>query len=301
MPEILQRRVSVILVVLAVLAAVLTAQTVPAPPPPGAARGGQTAPAPPSRFSTAYPERPPADPAVVERGKALFGVNCTFCHGADARGGSGGPSLIRSQTVLNDKNGELIAPVVQKGVPEKMPPLPLSNEQVSEIAAFIHSFRVSGYDSSRQRPPSIVVGDAKAGEAYFTAKCASCHSVSGDLKGIGARFGDPRQMQQYWLMPGPGGRGPGGGGGGGAAASTLKPTTVTVTLPSGQTAEGRLLRIDDFLVTLLDADGIQRSFRREGDAPKVEVHDPLKPHKDLLPVYTDKNIHDVTAYLVTIK
>jgi small nuclear ribonucleoprotein (snRNP)-like protein len=207
--------------------------------------------------------------------------------------------------VLNDKNGELITPLVQKGVSDKMPPLPLSAEQVTDIAAFIHSFKVSGYDSSRQRPLSIVVGDAKAGEVYFNAKCGSCHSVAADLKGIGARFADPRVMQQYWLMPGGGGRGPGGGGGGagggGAGASTLKPTTVTVTLPSGQTAEGRLVRIDDFLVILADADNVQRSFRREGDTPKVEIHDPLKPHKDLLPVYRDKDIHDVTAYLVTIK
>jgi mono/diheme cytochrome c family protein len=235
---------------------------------------------------------------MVERGKALYGVNCTFCHGADARGGSGGPSLIRSQVVLNDKSGELITPLVQKGVADKMPALPLSTEQVSDIAAFIHSFKVSGYDSSRQRPPSIVVGDAKAGEAYFNAKCGSCHSVTGDLQGIGARFRDPRAMQQYWLMPGSGRGGPGGGG---APASTLKPTTVTVTLPSGQTAEGRLVRIDDFLVILADADGVQRSFRRDGETPKVEVHDPLKPHKDLLPVYRDKDSHDVTAYLVTIK
>lgn len=277
------------------------AQQPAAPPPQGIARPGATAPAPPSRFSTAYPERPPADPAVVERGKALYGVNCTFCHGADARGGSGGPSLIRSQVVLNDKNGELITPLVQKGVSDKMPPLPLTAEQVSDIAAFIHSFKVSGYDSSRQRPPSIVVGDAKAGEVYFNAKCGSCHSVTGDLQGFSTRFRDPRAMQQYWLMPGAGGRGPGGGGGGAAPPSTLKPTTVTVTLPSGQTAEGRLVRIDDFLVILADADGYHRSFRRDGETPKVEVHDPLKPHKDLLAGYRDKDIHDVTAYLVTIK
>ncbi len=269
----------------------------PAAPPQGGAHP-TTPPAPQSRFATAYPERPPADPAVVQRGKALFGINCTFCHGADARGGSGGPSLIRSQVVLNDKNGELITPLVQKGVSDKMPALPLTAEQVSDIATFIHSFKVSGYDSSRQRPLSIVVGDAKAGEVYFNAKCGSCHSVAGDLQGIGARFADPRAMQQYWLMPGSGAR---GGPGGAAQPTTLKPTTVTVTLPSGQTAEGRLVRIDDFVVILADADNIQRSFRREGDTPKVDVHDPLKPHKDLLPVFRDKDIHDVTAHLVTIK
>ena len=273
----------------------------PAPPGPqagrGGARGGQG-----GGPAAAYPQRPPADPAVVERGKALYGVNCTFCHGAEARGGSGGPSLIRSAIVLNDKNGELIAPLVQNGIPDRgMPKLPLTTEQVSDIAAFIHSFRVGGYDISRQRPPSIVVGDAKAGEAYFNAKCGSCHSVTGDLKGFGAKFADPRTLQQTWLMPGGGGRGGGGGFGGPPPATNVPPTTVTVTLPSGQLVEGRLVRIDDFLVTLADAEGAQRTFRRDGETSKVEVHDPLQPHRDLLWTYTDKDIHNVTAYLVNVK
>ena len=78
--------------------------------------------------------------------------------------------------------------------------------------------------------------------------------------------------------------------------------TATVTLPSGETVEGRLVRIDDFLVTLALADGTHRArFRRDGDVPKVEVQDPMKAHRDLLAVYTDKDMHDVTAYLVTLK
>ena len=64
---------------------------------------------------------------------------------------------------------------------------------------------------------------------------------------------------------------------------------------------GTLGRIDDFIVTLTQKDGSPRSIRRDGDTPKVEVHDPLQPHKDLFRVYADKDIHDVTAYLVTIK
>lgn len=265
-------------------------------PVPDGAHGGQP-PAPPpaqtSRFATAFPQHTPADAAAIERGKALWGVNCAFCHGSDARGGEGGPSLIRSAIVLKDEHGELMAPIGQSGVADKMPKFPLSTEQVSDIAAFVHSFRVSGYDASRRKPPSIVVGDAKAGETYFQAKCASCHSVAGDLRGFAAKFGDPRAMQQNWLMP--------GGGRGGAGALGVSPTTVTVTLPSGQKMEGRLVRIDDFSVTLAAADSVQHTFRREGDTPKVEVHDPLQPHKALLPVYTDKDIHNLTAYLVTLK
>ncbi|HYP15306.1 MAG TPA: cytochrome c, partial [Bryobacteraceae bacterium] len=107
------------------------------------------APAKPAvRRPPAFPERPPADPAVLERGKAIYGVHCTFCHGADARCGSGGPNLIRTAIVLNDKNGELIGPVIREGR-EGMPKFDLTPTQISDIAAFIHSFRVGGYDISR--------------------------------------------------------------------------------------------------------------------------------------------------------
>jgi hypothetical protein len=86
-----------------------------------------------------------------------------------------------------------------------------------------------------------------------------------------------------------------------ASSTVIPPTTVTVTLDSGQKIEGRLARMDDFLVTLIDSDGNQKTFPRKGDQPRVEVHDPLQGHLDLLPAYTDKNIHDVTAYLATLK
>jgi cytochrome c oxidase cbb3-type subunit 3 len=143
---------------------------------------------------------------------------------------------------------------------------------------------------------NVVVGDAEAGMEFFSTRCASCHSATGDLKGIASRIEDPKTLQQTWIMPNGGGRG-----GRGASTVNVPPTTVTVTLASGQKVEGRLGRIDDFLVTLTDAEGKLRSFPRSGDHPHVEVHEPMQPHLDLLPVYTDKEIHDVTAYLVTLK
>jgi len=280
-----------------IAAASLFAQAPPQTPAPGAPpaapaggrRGG-------GGFGAAFPQRPPADPAVVERGKAIYGVNCNFCHGSDARGGEGGPNLLRSELVLNDKNGELIAPVVLNGRNE-MPAIKLSREQIADVAAYIHSFRVGGYDASRMVPPSILVGDAKAGEAAFQTKCASCHSATGDLKGIASKITDPKTLQNAFVMPGGGGR----GGRGGGSGLTIKPTTVTVTQPSGQKVEGRLVRIDDFIVILADNDGTQRTIWRDGDTPKVEIHDPLKPHRDMLPTYTDREIHDITSYLVTLK
>src|SRR5262245_58327629 len=167
----------------------------------------QTPSGPPVRRGPAasFPQRPPADPAVLERGKALYGVNCNFCHGSDARGGEGGPNLLRSEVVLNDQKGELIAPVVQNGRGE-MPKINLTGEQVSDIAAFIHGFRVGGYDVSRMTPPSILVGDAKVGEAVFKTNCSACHSVSGDLKGLASKIADPKTLQNTFLMPGRVGR-----------------------------------------------------------------------------------------------
>ena len=247
------------------------------------------------RPADSYPQRPPAPAAVVERGKALYGVNCNFCHGSDARGGEGGPNLLRSELVLNDRNGELITPVVRGGRGE-MPKLDLTAEQISDIAAYIHSFKVAGYDAARMTPPSILAGDATAGEAYFKATCASCHSVTGDLKEIASKFPESKALQNAFLMP-PRAR----AGRGGSATLETTGATVTVTTASGQKTEGRLRRIDDFIVTLVENDETVRTFRRDGDNPKVEVHDPAKPHKDLLPVYTDKDIHDLTSYLVTLK
>jgi mono/diheme cytochrome c family protein len=249
------------------------------------ARGGRGA-----SITNGYPTRPPADPAVLDRGKMLYGTNCAFCHGNDARGGDGGSNLLRSEIVLNDKDGELIGDILRNGV-SSMPKFDLNKEQVSDVAAFIHNFRVGGYDISRLRPETIVVGNAKSGEAYFKAKCASCHDTAGDLKGFAARIGDSRVMQQTWLLPGARGTRP-----------TKAPSTkVVVTLASGQQLEGELVRIDDFIVTLTGADATQYTVRRNGTTPKVEVRDPVQAHKDLLRSYTDKDIHNVTAYLESLK
>ncbi len=293
----MRRTILAAAVVAAMVAGVrVHAQAPAASAPPAAGRGGankQTAA--PARGGggggAAYPQRTP-EAAAVARGKAVYDVNCGFCHGEDARGGDNGPNLIRGEVVMNDQNGETIGKVLATGrLAEGMPKFDFTAAQVADVSAFLHSFRVGGYDASRNRPPTMVTGDAKAGEAYFKSKCSACHSATGDLKGIGTRITDGRTLQQRWLMPTGGGRGGGQG----------TPTTVTVTPTSGQKVEGRLGRIDDFIVTLTEADGTPRTFKRDGDSPKVEVHDPAAPHKELLKTYSDKDIHDVTAYMVTLK
>jgi cytochrome c oxidase cbb3-type subunit 3 len=282
----------------------VAAQAPPAQAPQGPPAGG--------RSGQAFPKtmRPPADPAVVERGTTLYGINCRLCHGADLRGGDmGGINLLRSQLVLKDEDGELILPVVKggrnnPGMPP-MPPIPLPDDDIKAIATYIHSVMAKspGQGGPPPGPPvvlNIVVGNAAAGEKYFAANCASCHSATGDLQALATRYPEPMQLQNTWVA----GRAAGGRGGRGEAAAparTPKPVTVVVTIASGERVEGRLDRIDDFIVILTQADGTQRSFGRTGAIPQVQITDPQAGHKQLWVKLTDKDMHDVTAYLVTLK
>ena len=252
-------------------------------------------------------QRALADPAVIAKGKQLFTTNCVSCHGADLRGGvTGGPNLLRSGTVLMDQHGELILPIVRGARAERgMPPLPIPDDDVIAIAEYIHSVVASARGQgappeSENPPPNALVGDAKAGEVYFKANCTSCHSPSGDLTGIGTRLDEAKALQNYWVVGGGGGGGRGGRGGP-SAPSERRRVTATVTLPNGEKVQGQVLRLDNFFVTLLLDDGRQRTIRREGDLPKVDVKDPLEYHKKLPAILTDKDMHDVTAYLATLK
>jgi cytochrome c oxidase cbb3-type subunit 3 len=212
----------------------------------------------------------------------------------------GGPNLLRSQLSLSDLDGEKIVPVIQGSLQKSgMPAIPMSPEDAKAVAAYVRSVLATiggqGKPPSSQEPPSILVGNAAEGQAYFATKCASCHSATVDLAGIATKYADPKMLQNAWVAGGPRGRG------GPPPDSPRRTVTVSVTEAGGKTTEGRLLKIDHFLVTLELPDGTQRSFRRDGDVPKVVVNDPITAHRELLPVYSDKDIHNVTAYLVTLK
>jgi cytochrome c oxidase cbb3-type subunit III len=238
---------------------------------------------------------------MIARGKTLYEINCRLCHGADLRGGEqGGSNLLRSAVALNDVAGELLQPVIREG--RKNPGLPsmpatdLSSDDIRAIAEYIHSVLALGQRQGGPPPGppaalNVLVGDANAGRVYFDAKCAGCHSATGDLRGIASRITSAMQLQNTWVAGGTGARGGGG----------TTPVTATVTLRSGQKFEGRVIRSDEFIIALALEDGTSRSFRRDGEVPKVEIHNPREGHMKLLPAYTDKDIHDVTAYLVTLK
>lgn len=209
----------------------------------------------------------------------------------------GGPNLLRSMLSLSDRDGEKIVPVILNGVQGGMPPIPMSAGDAKAVASYVRSVLGTiggqGKPPSEQAPPSILVGNAEAGKVFFDSKCAGCHSATDDLKGIATKISDPKMLQNTWVAGARGGRG--------GARSTAKSVTVAVTPKAGKTVEGRLIRMDDFVVTLEMPDGSARSFGREGDSPKVVVNDPLSGHRALLPVYSDKDMHSVTAYLVTLQ
>src|SRR5213596_2766606 len=256
-------------------------------------------PAPAQTRPPDYPERPPAPAEQVARGQQIFRSNCSFCHGSDARGGETGPNLVRDEVVLRDQQGELMTPIVQNGIPAQgMPKFTLSAADVAAIAAWLHSQPLS--DRGAPSTLDILVGNAKEGEAYFNGAghCTQCHSVTGDLAGIGARY-EPKTIQNLIVS---GGRGRSFGRRRAApVVPKVPPTSVTVTLPSGQTIAGDLDHISAFVVALREPDGTYRSFARHDSIPKVVVTNPLQRHIDMLPQWRDSDIHNLTAYLVTLK
>lgn len=268
----------------------------PGPPiPPGTGGPGGTTQA--TRMQDFLAIGAPPDPAAVARGKNLFVGTCGFCHGANAKGGESGPDLVRSVLVLHDQNGDKIGPVVHGGRPGKgMPAFPnITDAQISDIAAFLKSRYQAAANRGAYQIQNINTGDPKAGEAYFKEKCSSCHSPTGDLAGIANKF-EPDGLQNRFLYPRAHGRR--------AAAETPQGAVsqVTVTVPSGEKFSGVLDHLDDFNVALTDSSGVYHSWPLGGDNNiKVDVNDPLAAHLELLKHYTNADMHNILAYLETLK
>jgi cytochrome c oxidase cbb3-type subunit 3 len=250
---------------------------------------------PPAVAGPDFP-RPPGDPAAIARGKQTFGINCAFCHGASARGGEKGPNLLRSPILLNDQHGELIAAIVSNGRPDRgMPKFNLSFDTIADIGAYLHSIDVEAAAAATFDPRSVLVGNAAAGKVYFNGKgqCTACHSIDKDLAGIGSKY-DPPHLQDMIFTAGATGIF-------GEPSATAPPSIVRVEMPSGASIKGRLIELDDFFVVLLDDDGHRRTIRRDGDAPRIQVDNPLQAHLDLVRNWEDRDLHDLTAYLATLR
>jgi mono/diheme cytochrome c family protein len=238
------------------------------------------------------------DPDAANRGRTLYIAQCITCHGPKARGTEQGADLVRSVIILRDRYGSEIGPFLQKGHPTQsgVSSSTFTRAQIVDLSHFLHqkvedTLRTGPYN----KVLNVLTGDPKAGKAYFNGagKCSTCHSPTGDLAGIASKF-EPPVLQLKTVFPETVAFGRH------AVAGTKKPVTVTVTTASGETVSGVLLEMDDFNVALRDASGQYRSFQRTPEV-KVQKHDPYAAHIALLDQYTDKNIHDVVAYLETLK
>jgi cytochrome c oxidase cbb3-type subunit III len=225
------------------------------------------------------------DPAI-ERGHKQFGQACGFCHGADATGARG-PDLVRSTLVAHDVKGDLIGEVIRRGRPDKgMPAMPMTDAQVSDIAAFLHTRAAEALSSSGlpnvYPVEKLLTGNAEAGKTFFNGPggCNSCHSPTGDLAKVAQKY-SPIELEAHMLYP------------------DGRHTTVVVTLPSGEEIKGPLAQADDFVVSLHDASGWYRSFSR--DQVKVELQDPLDAHRELLSKLAQADVHNLFAYVNTLK
>jgi cytochrome c oxidase cbb3-type subunit 3 len=238
-----------------------------------------------------------ADPMAAEsaqQGKRLFQQSCAMCHGSEAKGGSG-PNLIESSLVRHDEGGDLIGKVIREGISgQGMPSFAgFHSDQVADLVAFLHAAvkasdrRSAGEVAGGSSLQGLLTGNAELGKKYFDGpgKCATCHSPAGDLHGVAGKY-SPLELMTRILYP------------------PVKSKSCVVVLPSGETVKGQLLHEDAFYVALLDETGAYRSFQRTGQRNEhvtVTMADPLQGHMELLHRYTDKDIHDVFAYLETMR
>jgi mono/diheme cytochrome c family protein len=232
-------------------------------------------------------DRQKVDPASAQRGRAVYAAQCINCHGSTAKGGPNGPDLIRSTAVLRDRLGSHIGPAIRA-----TPAAHQASATAAEIVDLSHFLRDRVEAIARNRTPTapidVLTGDPEAGRVYFNGagRCNTCHSPTGDFADLRSRTPDALTLQQRFLFP--------------SLVRSTKQVEVTVTPSNGAPVSGTLVRLDNFTVALRDGSGDYRSFTRVPGV-RVEVRDPLAAHRELLDQYTDDAIHDVVAYLWTLK
>lgn len=227
------------------------------------------------------------DKAAAARGEPLFQQNCAFCHGPKARGATG-PGLITSDEVLGDDHGERLVAFLKKGRPQKGMPgfAALTDAQLTDIAEFMHLQVELVANRGAYHVLNIVVGDPVKGKSYVAAHCMSCHTAE-TFAHLGSKFRSPDQLQRGWIWPS-------------RSANPALAITATVTMPDGGTVAGRVTQISDFKLTLVDQAGQAHAIDLENKA-KVAIKDPLAAHREMIMTLTNRDMHDVTAYLDSLK
>jgi mono/diheme cytochrome c family protein len=225
------------------------------------------------------------DAEAASRGMPVYQANCGFCHGPLGRGAEG-PSLIYSELVLKDQHGSVIAEFLKSGRPEKGMPAfaTLNDEQRKDIAEFLRQQIEDVANRGTYQVKNILLGDPKKGAKYVASNCLGCHSVTGDLKGLSAKW-KPVELQRYWIMP--------------PRSSVGRAITATVRAPQ-RTWQGRVQQIDDFRIVLVADSGEPVVIARD-DGVSIELRDPLAPHVAMVGELADSDMINVTAYLESLK
>jgi cytochrome c oxidase cbb3-type subunit 3 len=239
---------------------------------------------------TATPQIYPIE--QIQAGELRFNSDCGFCHGRDAAGGETGPDLTRSKLVAGDAGGDQIGPLLRAGRPDKgMPAFNLSSADVAAIAAFIHNQKKKFEDLAGGRrsvdAADLATGDAEAGGRYFNGAggCSACHSPGRDLASVATRYQGLDLLQRMLY---PWGRKP----------EPSRPT-VTLTLRSGRTRVAPLVSEDEFTIVVLEPSGARHTYQKRD--VKFKIDNPMSAHFSQLTKYTDVDMHNVFAYLNTLK
>jgi cytochrome c oxidase cbb3-type subunit 3 len=232
----------------------------------------------------------PPDAQSVARGKTVFAKQCAACHAENAAGTSKGANLMRSTLVRHDADGSAVKAVIEAGKSHgSLKAMQMSAADSNDVVAYIE-WAVQNYDRTsagappQSYPPSkLLVGSAEVGKAFFNGAggCTKCHSPAGDLAGIGSKY-SPLDLQSRFLMP-----------------KTRRPLMATVSTAAGEKVSGRVLVLNNFDVSIQDANG--QTHKWPANSVKVETEDPLEAHRELLSKYTDADVHNMLAYLVTLK
>jgi mono/diheme cytochrome c family protein len=227
------------------------------------------------------------DKAAAARAAPIYQQNCAFCHGPQARGATAA-ALVTSDVVLADDHGEHLAPFLKTGRPEKGMPAfsQLSEQQRVDMAEFLHQQVEDIANRGAYHLPNIVVGDAAKGETYLRDHCLSCHTAA-TFAHIASRFRSPDQLQRSWIWPA-------------RPADNSLAITGTVKTQQGSTISGYVIQVSDFRITLISADGRTHAVDR---GPSVDLHmeDPLQAHQALVNGLRNDDMHNVTAYLETLR
>jgi cytochrome c oxidase cbb3-type subunit 3 len=223
----------------------------------------------------------------VGRGEKEFRRDCSFCHGRDAMGGEGGPNLTRSKLVRADVDGDKIGQVIRNGrVNRGMPAFDRTDDQIADLVAFIHTqqnnVHASGGGRKGVEAADLQTGNVEAGKQYFNGAggCSTCHSPTGDLAGVATRY-QGLELEQHMLYP------------------EHAKSKVTITPKSGEPISGTLAYQDEFTIALRDSSGNYKSFRIRD--VKFKVDSPADAHAKQFPKYSDANVHDLMAYLQTLR